>query len=88
MGPYRTAVGAAGWALHLYSLPNQAGVDAELAELHRRGFKTEVRAIDTAAKGRWWRIYVGSFATRAEARVAVPLLKAKLRTDWANPTRF
>jgi len=88
MAHYRTTVGAAGWALHLYSLPNQAGVDAELVELHRRGFKTEVRAVDTPTKGRWWRIYVGNFATRAEARAAMPLLKKKLRADWANPTRF
>jgi cell division septation protein DedD len=88
MTPYRTTVGAAGWALHLYSFPDQAGTDAELAELRRRGFETEVRVVETQAKGRWWRIYVGSFATKAEARAAAPLLKKKLRTDWANPTRF
>ncbi len=88
MAPYKSAVGAAGWALHLYSFPAVSGADVELAELKRRGFKTEVRVVETREKGRWWRIYVGSFASRAEAREAAPLLKKKLRTDWANPTRF
>lgn len=88
MAPYRTPVGADGWALHLYSFPDQAGTEAELAELHRRGFETEVRIVETQTKGRWWRVYVGNFATKAEARAAAPLIKKKLRTDWANPTRF
>jgi len=88
MVPYQTAVGAAGWALHLYSFPAQAAADTELAALHRRGFETEIRVVETREKGRWWRIYVGSFGSKAEARAAAPLLKKKLRTDWANPTRF
>ncbi len=86
--PYLTQVGADGWALHLYSFPDSESTDAELAELHRRGFETEVRVVETQNKGRWWRVYVGSFATRIEARDAAALLKKKLRTDWANPTRF
>ncbi len=88
MAPYREPVGRGGWALHLYSFPNTKGTEAEVAELHRRGFTTEVRVVETLAKGRWWRVYVGSFASKAEARAAAPLLKEKLRTDWANPTRF
>ncbi len=86
--PYLVPVGGEGWALHLYSFPNSDTADDELAELHRRGFETVVRVVETQEKGRWWRIYVGSFATRAAARDAAPLLKEKLRTDWANPTRF
>ncbi len=88
MEPYQTTVGSGGWALHLYSFPVSSGADVELAELHRRGFETEVRIVETLEKGRWWRIYVGNFASRAEARAAAPLLKTKLQTDWANPTRF
>ena len=86
--PYLTTVGADGWALHLYSFPSSESANAELTELKRRGFETEIRVVETQEKGRWWRIYVGSFATRIEARDAAPLLKEKLRTDWANPTRF
>ena len=67
---------------------NAASVLAETAGKVHRGFKTEVRVVETQEKGRWWRIYVGNFATRIEARDAAPLLKKKLRTDWANPTRF
>lgn len=88
MAPYRVKVGSDGWALHLYSFPDTTGAQKELAELHRRGFETEIRVVETLKKGRWWRVYVGSFASRAEARAAAPLLKKKLRTDWANPTRF
>jgi len=88
MAPYRDDVGSGGWALHLYSFPDTVSVATELTELHRRGFATEVHAIDISGKGRWFRVYVGSFGSRAEARVAAPLLKKKLRTDWANPTRF
>ena len=66
----------------------EAAPEARLAELHRRGFETEVRVVETEEKGRWWRVYVGDFASRAEARAAAPLLKKELRTDWANPTRF
>ena len=32
--------------------------------------------------------FVGSFASRAEARDARPALYEKLRIDWANPVRF
>jgi len=39
-------------------------------------------------KGLWWRVYVGSFASRQEATRAMPALYEKLRIDWANPTRF
>lgn len=88
MMPYRSTVGAAGWALHLYSFPDSSGADVELAELRRRGFETEIRVVEIPDKGRWWRIYVGSFASKGDARAATPLLLKKLRTDWAKPTRF
>ncbi len=88
MVPYRATVGAAGWALHLYSFPDSTGADAELAELRRRGFETEIRVVQIPDKGRWWRIYVGSFESRSEAWSATPLLLEKLRTDWAKPTEF
>jgi hypothetical protein len=88
LDPYRGPVGAGGWALHLYSLPDSAAAATQVAELRRRGFTTEIRESDVPGKGHWWRVYVGSFASRAEARAAAPLLKEKLRTDWAAPTRF
>lgn len=88
MAPYQGPVGAEGWALHLYSLNSIAGAEVETKELQRRGFATEVRIIEKPESGRLWRIYVGSFASRTEARAASALLKENLRTDWANPTRF
>ena len=88
MAPYRGTVGEAGWALHLYSLPDSVTAQKEVRELGRRGFDTGIRVVETKEKGRWWRVYVGSFATRSEARAAAGPLKEKLQTDWANPTRF
>jgi len=88
MTPYKDVVGAGGWALHLFSFPDSSSANVELTELHRRGFKTEVRVVEIPEKGRWWRVYVGSFATKGEARDATSLLLVKLKTDWAKPTRF
>ena len=56
--------------------------------LERRGMKAAVRIVELPDSGRWWRVYVGSFASRNEARAAEPALFARLRTDWAQPTRF
>ena len=88
MAAYRGTVGEAGWALHVYSLSSTADTAKQVEELTRRGFKSEVRIIDLGEKGRWFRIYLGSFATRAEAKAAMPALLAELRVDWAKPERI
>ena len=88
MGPYRGPVGAKGWALHVYSLPDSPGTAREVKELDRRGFQSEVKIFDLGEKGRWFRIYLGSFASRSEAKEAMPALLEKLRVDWAKPEIF
>jgi hypothetical protein len=88
MAPYREAVGSRGWALHVYSLPDSAGTAEQVAELDRRGFATTVEVVELAEKGRWWRIYLGSFPSRGAARRAMPPLLEKLRADWAKPVEF
>lgn len=88
MGPYREPVGTKGWALHVYSLPDSPGTAREVKELDRRGFRSEVRIFDLGEKGRWFRIYLGSFASRSEAKQAMPALLEKLKEDWAKPERF
>ncbi|MEN8007768.1 MAG: SPOR domain-containing protein [Candidatus Krumholzibacteriota bacterium] len=88
MEPYREPVGAKGWALHLYSLPDSAGTVKQVKELDRRGFQSAVKVFDLGDKGRWRRIYLGSFESRAAAKKAMPALLEKLRVDWAKPEIF
>jgi cell division septation protein DedD len=88
MGPYRTPVGTGGWALHVYSLPNMESLQEELKILDRRGFKTAVKAVDVEGKGRWFRVFLGNFASRAEAEAAKPALLAELGEDYAAAKRF
>lgn len=88
MGPYREPVGAKGWALHVYSLSNSPAIAKQVQELDRRGFQSKVKSFDLGEKGRWFRIYLGSFASRSEARQAMPALLEKLGEDWAKPERI
>lgn len=83
---YEVPVGQAGWALHVYSVPDSAGAVKECAGLERAGFRAAVRIVEIKEKGgRWWRIYVGSFPSRKAALAAMPALRDKLKTDWAEP---
>ena len=86
--PYAGAVGVEGWALHLYSFPDSATAAQEVAILARRGINAAVRTVEITDKGRYHRVYVGSFPDRSAAKAARPALMEKLRTDWANPVRF
>jgi len=88
LAPYRAPVGQAGWALWLYSQPNQEAADRDVAGLRQQGFQAAARAIDLPEKGRWYRIYVGSFPSKEAARQATPALLARLKHDWAAPARF
>ena len=81
-------VGADGWALHVYAFPDEESTEDQLKILHRKGFMTEARAVQIKGKGRWHRIYLGSFLDRAAAQQALgPLLK-ELGEDWGRPTEF
>jgi hypothetical protein len=88
MGPYQEPVGARGWALHVYSLPDSAGTAKQVQELDRRGFLSEVRVFDLGEKGNWRRIYLGSFDSRSAALAAMPALLERLREEWAKPERL
>ena len=88
MAPYLIPVGEQGWALHVYSLPNMEALQVELKELDRRGFKTAVKAVDVPGKGRWYRVFLGNFATRGEADAAKSALLENLGADYAAAKRF
>lgn len=86
--PFRLPVGEAGWALWVYSLPDEDAAAVELRELERRGLVGVAREVEVEGRGRWHRVYTGSFGTRADAIAAAAGLKAELRHDWAMPSRF
>ena len=57
-------------------------------ELERRGIRAVYRTVDIDDKGRWYRVYVGSFPSRAAANAAARDLKTVLDHDWVVPARF
>jgi hypothetical protein len=86
---YAVPAGQAGWALHVYSLPDSDSAAKQTAELERAGYHTAVRIVEIKEKGgRWWRLYVGSFPSKAAARAAMPALLARLGATWAEPARI
>lgn len=85
---FRVPVGQDGWALWVYSFPDAEGADVEVRRLERRGLRATARAVELKDRGRWYRVYTGSFASRDAARAAVPALKAELDHDWVIPSRF
>lgn len=85
--PYAGDVGAAGWALHLFSLADSLGGLKEVGRLEGKGIRAVMRSEDVAGR-RWFRVYVGSFATHREAAAAAEALKVELATDYAQPRRL
>jgi len=86
--PYRRPAGQDGWALWLYSFPDEAGARTEVNQLERRGIRAAFRAVEIKDRGRWYRVYVGSFPDRAAAAAAAAALKNALAHAWAEPARF
>ncbi len=88
MDPYVLPVGGEGWTLHVYSFPDSLAAEKEKAVLAARGFHSATRTVQIKDKGRWFRLYLGSFKTKADANIARKKLMAELGEDWANPVRF
>jgi septal ring-binding cell division protein DamX len=86
--PFRRPVGEDGWTLWLASAPEPEVAEREVARFERRGLVAAYRAVDLGEKGTWYRIYTGSFPTRAAAREAVAGLRAELKHEWVVPSRF
>jgi len=80
-------VGAAGWCLHLYSLRHQEVAEQMTADLERKGIRGRIVPSRDDQGEYWYRVYVGSFATRDEARAAEPALMRLLEIDYAAPRR-
>lgn len=78
-------VGQDGWCLHVYSLHDSTSALREIRMIEARNVWAVGAPVVRRDSTRWFRIYVGSFPSRAAADSALPALKWKLKTDWAVP---
>jgi hypothetical protein len=86
--PYRREPGQDGWALWLFSVPDERGAEAEVSRLGQLGIQAIYKRSELADQTIWWRIYAGSYSSRAEAQAAAGPLLTELKHDWAMPVRF
>ena len=86
--PFRKPAGQDGWALWLTSFPTESDAGDEIRRLESRGIRAAMHAVEIKDRGRWFRVYAGSFPDRAGAKAAVEGLKAELKHDWVVPARF
>ena len=86
--PYEQPVGQGGWALWVYSFADSTQARQQQDRLQRQGIRSVTRIVEIKDKGRYWRIFMGSFPSAKAATRAKPLLLEKLREDWAQPVRF
>jgi hypothetical protein len=73
-----------GWALHPWSFPDSNEALSALGPLLRRGMKPAVRGFVLEERGRWYRVLVGRFATRAQAMDARERLTDVRGIDWVG----
>ena len=85
--PYTHAPGEAGWALHVYSFPDTSQARQMQQSLAARGIQSDIRAVEIKDKGRWYRIYLGSFPDMGTALAARDALLEKLGEKWAGAVR-
>ena len=58
-------------AIQIYSFKDKARADAALEKLKAKGYKAYIMVSDLGARGVWYRVRVGSFATEEEARAVL-----------------
>jgi cell division septation protein DedD len=66
-GPAPAADAGGPYAVHVASFKTTALADKEIASLAARGYVARAIETDLGSKGIWYRVYVGSFPTVAEA---------------------
>jgi cell division septation protein DedD len=58
------------FALQIGSYPAETDAKTRLKELEEKGLKPFLREADVKGKGKWFRVYVGEFATKPSAEAA------------------
>ncbi|MFH1844015.1 MAG: SPOR domain-containing protein [bacterium] len=86
--PYSVPVGQAGWALHLYSVSSEASAEKMVRQLARFELPAAWRLREVPGKGRWYRVYVGSFPDQRSAQEAIPDLLERTGEQWAMAKPF
>lgn len=76
-----------GWSLHPWSFPDSAEALAALVPLERDGMKPRVLGFDLEGKGRWFRVLVGRYESRAAATEERSRLSARRGIDWVGVVR-
>lgn len=74
--------GGASFAIHVESYRSMASAREAAEELKSLGEPVSIHAVDLPRKGRWYRIYVGRYATRSEATHAGETLENEGKIDY------
>jgi hypothetical protein len=86
--PAAAATGGALYAVHVASFKTTALADKEIASLVKRGYQARAIETDLGSKGVWYRVYVGSFSSVAEANAARDVILTIPGYDFAQVRRL
>lgn len=67
------------YTLQVGSFPSLREAEPELLKLNENGLRAEVREVDIAGKGKWYRLFVGQFETIKDAEKAGKSFKQERR---------
>ncbi len=70
------AVASGSYLVQVASVKQRQGADDLSNRMKKKGYAAFVEAADLGAKGNWYRVYAGPFASKADAEKAVRSLKA------------
>lgn len=65
------------YTIQMGSFKRQAAAQQLQRDLEKKAIKSQLQKVDLAAKGVWWRVYVGKFTSEKEARAEVLRLSKK-----------
>ncbi len=85
VGPPASAGGVSGgFAVHVSSYQQIRRAETEAAGLEARGFVTDIVKVDLGERGTWYRVRVGSVATRDEANALARRLQDEEGYEYAR----
>ena len=76
------------YAIQVAAFKDEYRAQKKMTQLAAAGYRAFYRHEDTGAKGMWYRVYAGSYATQTEAREAGARLKGEGVIDWYTLRRI
>jgi DedD protein len=76
-----------GYAIHLWSFSDSLEAVGALATLRKDGYDPAIVTATIPKKGTWYRVVVGRFASKEDAKEAQSLLMKRPDVDWAGIIR-